>query len=96
MKLLVEMLESYEGRVFDPCCGSGGMFVQSKKFIKHHHSLLDQFGASSLNRAVHSISLNGRYFICIIAVEVKLYKPAKLGSVGRGSWFGDLAAWSPH
>ena len=29
VKLLVEMLEPYEGRVFDPCCGSGGMFVQS-------------------------------------------------------------------
>lgn len=30
------MLEPYEGRVFDPCCGSGGMFVQSEKFIKSH------------------------------------------------------------
>jgi type I restriction enzyme M protein len=36
VKLLVEMLEPYEGRVFDPCCGSGGMFVQSEKFIKAH------------------------------------------------------------
>jgi type I restriction enzyme M protein len=32
VKLLVEMLEPYQGRVFDPCCGSGGMFVQSEKF----------------------------------------------------------------
>lgn len=37
VKLLVEMLEPYEGRVFDPCCGSGGMFVQSEKFIKAHN-----------------------------------------------------------
>jgi type I restriction enzyme M protein len=36
VRLLVEMLEPYEGRVFDPCCGSGGMFVQSEKFIKSH------------------------------------------------------------
>jgi type I restriction enzyme M protein len=36
VRLLVEMLEPYEGRVFDPCCGSGGMFVQSEKFIKAH------------------------------------------------------------
>ncbi|SRR6266498_520217 len=36
VKLLVTMLEPYEGRVFDPCCGSGGMFVQSEKFIKAH------------------------------------------------------------
>jgi len=31
VKLLVEIIESYKGRVYDPCCGSGGMFVQSEK-----------------------------------------------------------------
>lgn len=36
VRLLVNMLEPYEGRVFDPCCGSGGMFVQSEKFIAAH------------------------------------------------------------
>jgi type I restriction enzyme M protein len=36
VRLLVEMLEPYEGRVFDPCCGSGGMFVQSEEFIEAH------------------------------------------------------------
>ena len=36
VELLVEMLEPYRGRVFDPCCGSGGMFVQSEKFVKEH------------------------------------------------------------
>jgi len=36
VKLLVGMLEPYEGRVFDPCCGSGGMFVQSEKFVEAH------------------------------------------------------------
>ena len=36
VELLIEMLEPYEGRVFDPCCGSGGMFIQSEKFIKSH------------------------------------------------------------
>jgi type I restriction enzyme M protein len=36
VQLLVEMLEPYEGRVLDPCCGSGGMFVQSEKFIESH------------------------------------------------------------
>lgn len=36
VRTLVEMLEPYEGRVFDPCCGSGGMFVQSEKFIEAH------------------------------------------------------------
>jgi type I restriction enzyme M protein len=36
VQLLVEVLEPYEGRVLDPCCGSGGMFVQSEKFIEAH------------------------------------------------------------
>ena len=38
VKLLVEMLEPYNGRVYDPCCGSSGMFVQSVEFIRAHAS----------------------------------------------------------
>ncbi len=36
VRVLVEMLEPYQGRVYDPCCGSGGMFVQSEKFVQEH------------------------------------------------------------
>ena len=36
VRVLVEMLAPYKGRVYDPCCGSGGMFVQSEKFVEHH------------------------------------------------------------
>jgi type I restriction enzyme M protein len=36
VKLLVEILQPYKGRVYDPCCGSGGMFVQSEKFVTEH------------------------------------------------------------
>jgi len=36
VSLLVEMLRSYNGRVFDPCCGSGGMFVQAEHFVESH------------------------------------------------------------
>jgi type I restriction enzyme M protein len=36
VQLLVEMLAPYKGRIFDPCCGSGGMFVQSEKFVEAH------------------------------------------------------------
>ena len=36
VRLLVELLEPYQGRIFDPACGSGGMFVQSLKFINEH------------------------------------------------------------
>lgn len=36
VRVLVAMLEPYKGRVYDPCCGSGGMFVQSEKFVQEH------------------------------------------------------------
>jgi len=36
VRVLVEILAPYKGRVYDPCCGSGGMFVQSEKFIEAH------------------------------------------------------------
>ena len=36
VRVLVEMLEPYKGRIYDPCCGSGGMFVQSEKFVQEH------------------------------------------------------------
>lgn len=41
VKLLVEMIEPYKGRVYDPCCGSGGMFVMSEKFVQEHQGRLD-------------------------------------------------------
>jgi type I restriction enzyme M protein len=37
VNLIAEMIEPYEGTIYDPCCGSGGMFVQSVKFIESHH-----------------------------------------------------------
>jgi type I restriction enzyme M protein len=40
VRVLVEMLEPYRGRIYDPCCGSGGMFVQSKKFVEAHQGRL--------------------------------------------------------
>lgn len=36
VRTMVEMLQPYQGRVYDPCCGSGGMFVQSEKFVESH------------------------------------------------------------
>lgn len=41
VELLVAMLEPYNGRVFDPCCGSGGMFVQSEKFVQNHQGTVN-------------------------------------------------------
>ncbi|SDY76457.1 type I restriction enzyme M protein [Proteiniborus ethanoligenes] len=41
VKTLVEMIEPYEGRIYDPCCGSGGMFVQSEKFVEEHQGRVE-------------------------------------------------------
>jgi len=41
VRLMVEMIEPYKGRVFDPCCGSGGMFVMSEKFVESHQGKID-------------------------------------------------------
>ena len=41
VKTLVEMIEPYQGRVYDPCCGSGGMFVQSEKFVEDHQGKVE-------------------------------------------------------
>ena len=55
VKLLVEMLEPYRGRVYDPCCGSSGMFVQSIEFIRAHVS-----GNGNGGRARGDISIYGQ------------------------------------
>ncbi|HEX9040448.1 MAG TPA: class I SAM-dependent DNA methyltransferase [Trebonia sp.] len=74
VKVLVEVIEPYSGRVYDPCCGTGGMFVQAEKFILAHQGRrgdLAVFGQESnertwrlatMNLAIHGISgnLSGR------------------------------------
>jgi type I restriction enzyme M protein len=40
VRVLVEMLAPYKGRIYDPCCGSGGMFVQSEKFVEAHRGTI--------------------------------------------------------
>lgn len=41
VRIMVEMIEPYKGRVYDPACGSGGMFVMSEKFVKEHKGRID-------------------------------------------------------
>ena len=55
VRLLVEMLEPYQGRVYDPCCGSFGMFVQSVEFIQAHAS-----GNGNGGRAKGDLSIYGQ------------------------------------
>lgn len=67
VKLLTEILEPYEGRVFDPCCGSGGMFVQSEKFIKKHQDYYKK--NASTGSASRRLSLNPSDRISIYGQE---------------------------
>ena len=55
VRLLVEMLEPYQGRVYDPCCGSSGMFVQSVEFIRAHAT-----GNGNGGKASGDISIYGQ------------------------------------
>ena len=57
VKLLVEMIEPYRGRVYDPCCGSSGMFVQSVEFIRAHSK-----GNGNGGKAKADISIYGQEF----------------------------------
>lgn len=70
VKLIAEMIEPYSGKIYDPCCGSGGMFVQSMKFIENHEgnkkdiSVYGQeytattYKLAKMNLAVRGISSN--------------------------------------
>ncbi len=73
VRTLVEILEPYKGRVYDPCCGSGGMFVQSEKFIQSHGGRPDDIAVygqeinhttwrlAKMNLAVHGIDADIRW-----------------------------------
>jgi len=59
VRLLVEMLAPYKGRVYDPCCGSGGMFVQSVEFVRAHATGNGNGGSRGASRRAH-VSIFGQ------------------------------------
>jgi type I restriction enzyme M protein len=62
VKLIVEILEPYHGRIYDPACGSGGMFVQSAKFIKRHqknpNKEISIYGQEKVGETVNLCQMN--------------------------------------
>ena len=82
VNLIAEMIEPYKGKIYDPCCGSGGMFVQSIKFVESHHG------------SKKDISVYGQEFT---ATTYKLAKmnlavrglSANLGNVAADTFFKD-------
>jgi len=83
VQVLVEMLAPYKGRVFDPCCGSGGMFVQSEKFIEAHGGRVGDisvYGQESNNTTWRLCKMN----LAIRGID------ANLGAEHAGSFHRDL------
>lgn len=61
VRVLVEMLEPQSGRIYDPCCGSGGMFVQAEKFLEAHHrnpNELSVYGQENMERTWRMAKMN--------------------------------------
>ena len=70
VNLIAEMIQPFEGKIYDPCCGSGGMFVQSMKFVQSHHgnkdnvsvygqeSIRTTYKLAKMNLAIRGISAN--------------------------------------
>jgi len=82
VRTLVEVLQPYNGRVYDPCCGSGGMFVQSAKFIENHSGNINNisvFGQDSNPTTWKMAQMN----LAIRGIE------ANLGSYNADTFFND-------
>jgi len=70
VRLIAEMIEPYKGKIYDPCCGSGGMFVQSRKFVESHHgntkdiaiygqeNITTTYKLAKMNLAIRGITAN--------------------------------------
>lgn len=70
VNLIAELIEPYKGKIYDPCCGSGGMFVQSLKFVEAHHgnkkeisvygqeNIPTTYKLAKMNLAIRGISAN--------------------------------------
>ncbi len=84
VELLVEMLEPYKGRVFDPCCGSGGMFIQSEKFVKEHSG------------KINNISIYGQesnqttWRLCKMNLAIRRIDSSQVKWNNEGSFLNDL------
>ena len=83
VRTLVEIIQPYHGRVYDPCCGSGGMFVQSAEFVKNHQGKIDDlsvYGQESNPTTWKMATMN----LAIRGID------ADLGEYNADTFFNDL------
>jgi len=83
VKTLVEMIEPYEGRIYDPACGSGGMFVQSQKFVEEHRGKIN-------NLSIYGQELNSTTWkLCRMNLAIRGLE-ADLGESHADTFHNDL------
>ncbi len=88
VRVLVERLAPYKGRVYDPCCGSAGMFVQSEKFVEEHggHRRLattSRCYTGTFAKPSHLIRIVFITFVPLASLQ-KVYGADPLGKRGTG------------
>ena len=84
VELLVAMLEPYKGRVFDPCCGSGGMFVQSEKFVQEHQGRIDDISIYGQE------SNQTTWRLCKMNLSIRAIDSSQVKWNTEGSFLNDL------
>jgi len=90
VRLLVEMLEPYEGKVFDPCCGSGGMFVQSEKFITAHQDYYQKSKKKSDLSIFGQESNQTTWRLCKMNLAIRRIDSTNVRWNNEGSFLNDL------
>jgi len=84
VKLMVEMIEPYKGRIYDPCCGSGGMFVMSETFVEVHQGRLDDI-------AIYGQESNQTTFrLCRMNLAIRGIESSQVKWNSSGSFLKDV------
>lgn len=83
VQLLVQMLEPYKGKVFDPCCGSGGMFVMSEKFVLNHQGRIDDISIYGQE------SNQTTWRLCVMNLAIRGIDPEQVKWNSEGSFMKD-------
>lgn len=84
VRIMVEMIEPYKGRVFDPACGSGGMFIMSEKFIENHKGRIDDISIYGQE------SNQTTYRLCRMNLAIRGIDGSQVKWNTEGSFLNDL------
>jgi len=83
VSLLVEMLQPLKGKIFDPCCGSGGMFIMSEKFVEQHQGKIDDISIYGQE------SNQTTWKLCVMNLAIRSIDPEQVKWNSEGSFLKD-------